>query len=75
MSNHGEGGVLPLEQDYVQAVYQACREKDILFIVDEVQTGIGRTGTFASAPLLPKNTFFMPLFSQSSFAASMQGAV
>ena len=42
----GEGGVLPLEKEYVQAVYQACREKDILFIVDEVQTGIGRTGTF-----------------------------
>lgn len=44
----GEGGVLPLEKEYVQAVYQACREKDILFIVDEVQTGIGRTGTFFS---------------------------
>lgn len=42
----GEGGVLPLEKEYVQAVYQACKEKDILFIVDEVQTGIGRTGTF-----------------------------
>lgn len=44
----GEGGVLPLEKEYVQAVYRACREKDILFIVDEVQTGIGRTGTFFS---------------------------
>lgn len=44
----GEGGVLPLEKDYVQAVYAACREKDILFIVDEVQTGIGRTGSFYS---------------------------
>lgn len=44
----GEGGVLPLDKEYVQAVYQACREKDILFIVDEVQTGIGRTGTFFS---------------------------
>lgn len=44
----GEGGVLPLEKGYVQAVYQACREKDILFIVDEVQTGVGRTGTFFS---------------------------
>ena len=44
----GEGGVLPLEKDYVQAVYQACQEKDILFIVDEVQTGIGRTGSFYS---------------------------
>ena len=44
----GEGGVLPLEKDYVQAVYKACQEKDILFIVDEVQTGIGRTGSFYS---------------------------
>ncbi|MDO4531080.1 MAG: aspartate aminotransferase family protein [Bacillota bacterium] len=44
----GEGGVLPLEKDYVQAVYQACQQKDILFIVDEVQTGIGRTGSFYS---------------------------
>ena len=44
----GEGGVLPLEKEYVQVVYQACQEKDILFIVDEVQTGIGRTGSFYS---------------------------
>ena len=44
----GEGGVLPLEKEYVQAVYKACQEKDILFIVDEVQTGIGRTGSFYS---------------------------
>lgn len=44
----GEGGVTPLEKEYVQAVYQACLEKDILFIVDEVQTGIGRTGSFYS---------------------------
>lgn len=44
----GEGGVLPLEKAYVQAVSAACREKDILLIVDEVQTGIGRTGTFYS---------------------------
>lgn len=41
----GEGGVIPLEKDYVQAVAALCREKDILFMVDEVQTGIGRTGT------------------------------
>ena len=44
----GEGGVLPLEKEYVQAVYKACQEKDILFIVDEVQTGIGRTGSLYS---------------------------
>lgn len=44
----GEGGVLPLDQEYVKAVYQFCKEKDILFIVDEVQTGMGRTGSFFS---------------------------
>ena len=41
----GEGGVLPLDQDYVQAVARLCRERDWLLLVDEVQTGVGRTGT------------------------------
>lgn len=41
----GEGGVLPLEQDYVQAVAALCKEKDWLLLVDEVQTGVGRTGS------------------------------
>lgn len=40
----GEGGVLPLDKDYVKAVSDFCREKDILLIFDEVQTGVGRTG-------------------------------
>ena len=40
----GEGGVLPLEADYVNEIYSLCREKDILFCVDEVQTGNGRCG-------------------------------
>ena len=40
----GEGGVNDLDRDYVKAVYELCKEKDILFIADEVQTGIGRTG-------------------------------
>lgn len=44
----GEGGVVPLDKAYVQAVAKACKEKDILLIVDEVQTGIGRTGTLFS---------------------------
>lgn len=44
----GEGGVVPLDKAYVQAVAKACQEKDILLIVDEVQTGIGRTGTLFS---------------------------
>ena len=41
----GEGGVLPLDRDYVKAVARLCAEKDCLLLVDEVQTGIGRTGT------------------------------
>ena len=41
----GEGGVLPLEKEFVQQVGAFCRERDILLIIDEVQTGIGRTGS------------------------------
>lgn len=41
----GEGGVWPLDRDYVQGLAAYCRENDVLLIVDEVQTGIGRTGT------------------------------
>ncbi len=41
----GEGGVLPLEKDFVSKVEAFCREKDLLLIIDEVQTGIGRTGS------------------------------
>ena len=43
-----EGGVVPLDKEYVQAVAKACKEKDILLIVDEVQTGMGRTGSLFS---------------------------
>ncbi len=40
----GEGGVMPLDAAYVQAVRALCTENDWVMIVDEVQTGIGRTG-------------------------------
>ena len=40
----GEGGVLPLEADFVKAVAAFCAQEDIVLIVDEVQTGNGRTG-------------------------------
>ena len=40
----GEGGVIPLEQDFVQGLEAFCKEEDILLLVDEVQTGNGRTG-------------------------------
>ena len=40
----GEGGVCPLEPAFVQELAAFCKERDILLMVDEVQTGIGRTG-------------------------------
>ena len=43
-SIQGEGGVNPLNKDFVNEVYNICREKDIVLIFDEVQCGIGRTG-------------------------------
>ena len=41
----GEGGVRPLDPKQVQAIADLCRERDWLLLVDEVQTGIGRTGS------------------------------
>lgn len=40
----GESGVNPVDEAYVKEVYALCKEKDIVFICDEVQTGMGRTG-------------------------------
>lgn len=45
----GEGGVIALDKEYVQQVADICREKDILLIADEVQTGVGRTGKFLAS--------------------------
>lgn len=42
----GEGGVIPADPAYLQAVQKLCRERGILFMVDEVQTGFCRTGTW-----------------------------
>ena len=42
----GEGGVVPLEQKFVDAIFELCAERDVLTISDEVQTGVGRTGKF-----------------------------
>ena len=40
----GEGGVLPLEEKFVRGVADLCAKRDWLLLVDEVQTGVGRTG-------------------------------
>lgn len=42
----GEGGVMALQQDFVDEIFKLCAEKDVLTIADEVQTGVGRTGKF-----------------------------
>lgn len=42
----GEGGVLPLTAEFVKALRKLCDEKDIILVADEVQTGVGRSGTF-----------------------------
>ncbi|MCM3764847.1 acetylornithine transaminase [Neobacillus niacini] len=41
----GEGGVIPADPIWVQKLAQICEQQDILLMVDEIQTGIGRTGT------------------------------
>lgn len=42
----GEGGVIPAEQEFVSRIVTAARAAGVLVIVDEVQTGCGRTGTW-----------------------------
>lgn len=40
----GEGGVIPAQQEFIQKVTETCKRIGALLIIDEVQTGIGRTG-------------------------------
>ena len=42
----GEGGVIPAPDGYLQAAREVCDEHGALLVLDEVQTGIGRTGTW-----------------------------
>lgn len=42
----GEGGVTAMDKEYAKHLETLCKENDIILIVDEVQTGIDRTGTF-----------------------------
>jgi acetylornithine/N-succinyldiaminopimelate aminotransferase len=48
----GEGGVLPLDSEYLHQAQKLCRERDILFAADEVQSGVGRTGAFLACKKL-----------------------
>lgn len=47
-TTQGEGGVVPLSAEYLQAVRALCDEREILLIVDDVQAGVGRTGSWFS---------------------------
>jgi len=42
----GEGGIHPAEVDFLKGLRELCTEKDLLLMIDEVQCGIGRTGSF-----------------------------
>lgn len=44
----GEGGVVPLSEEFLRAAADIAKRHDLLLIVDEVQTGMGRTGAFYS---------------------------
>jgi predicted acetylornithine/succinylornithine family transaminase len=44
----GEGGVIPLEVGYLREVRALCDERNVLLIIDDVQAGIGRTGSWFS---------------------------
>lgn len=45
----GEGGVIPLDREYVKKAAELCSQNGALLIVDEIQTGMGRTGTFLAS--------------------------
>lgn len=49
----GEGGVYPIEQDYLQAARDLCDQMGALLIIDEVQTGFGRTGALFALEHFP----------------------
>jgi acetylornithine/N-succinyldiaminopimelate aminotransferase len=44
----GESGVFPADREFLQALKNVCQEKKILLIYDEIQCGLGRTGTFCA---------------------------
>lgn len=39
-----EGGIIEAENDFIKKIYQFCKSKKIIIVIDEVQTGIGKTG-------------------------------
>ena len=44
----GEGGIVPADEDFIKGLDKLCKEKDVLLMFDEVQCGMGRTGTLCA---------------------------
>jgi acetylornithine/LysW-gamma-L-lysine aminotransferase len=65
----GEGGVHPADPEYLSGVQALCRERGALLILDEVQTGYGRTGTFFACQRYGLSPDLMPI------AKSMAGGL
>jgi acetylornithine/LysW-gamma-L-lysine aminotransferase len=65
----GEGGVHPADREYLAQVQSICRERGALLILDEVQTGYGRTGTFFACQRFGISPDLMPI------AKSMAGGL
>lgn len=42
----GEGGIYPADKEFIESVYELCQKKDILLILDEIQCGMGRCGSY-----------------------------
>lgn len=42
----GEGGIYPAEPEFLRGVKEICQQRDILLILDEIQCGMGRTGSY-----------------------------
>ena len=47
----GEGGVCPLNKEFVDAIFEISAKEDILTVADEVQTGVGRTGALLTSEI------------------------
>lgn len=66
----GEGGIYPLDQTYVTALSKKCEELGILFIVDEIQTGCGRIGSFLAA-----HQYDIPYLSMMTLGKGLGGGI
>lgn len=51
----GEGGVRPATKEFIQGLAELCRKHRLLLMMDEVQTGLGRTGRFSPGSMRVSN--------------------